>query len=268
MRMMADVRQQFIIGLKRAFYGKRGEPYRFGGHTLRYLPGTRPIRLRYVHSSNSVNRYDALQIIWLDHHLKEGDTAIDVGAHYGVYSLLMAAKCGQSGHVVAFEPDPYAREILARNVTLNPNVMRPVIESAACFDEIGRAVLFSCGGNSQSSLVRSAVGVSDAHKSEEITVTTLTLDSYLSRHDLGPQCVKIDAEGAEVRILKGAVNLLAGNAEIICELHPYAWPEFESSLTELKDLAAAANRRIRYLDQDAEIGDQVEYGTVLLERFC
>jgi len=267
MGMIVNVRHQFVVGLKRALYGRRGEPYRFAGKTLRYLPGTRPIRLRYIHSSNSVNRYDAMQVIWLDRHLKEGDTAVDVGAHYGVYSLLMAAKCGQSGHVVAFEPDPYAREILARNVTLNPNLMPPVIESAACFDKIGQAVLFSRGGNAQSSLVRSGVEFSDAHSSEEITVATLTLDSYLSRHDLKPRCVKIDAEGAEVRILKGAMNLLAGNAEIICELHPYAWPEFGSRLAELKDMAAAADRRIRYLDQDAEIGDQVEYGTVLLERF-
>ena len=265
--MKVDVRHQFIVGLKRAFYGKRGEPYRFAGQTLRYLPGTRPIRLRHIHSSNDVNRYDAMQVIWLDRHLKEGDTAIDVGAHYGVYTLLMAAKCGQGGYVVAFEPDPHAREILARNVTLNPNLKQPIIESAACFDAIGEAVLFSRGGNAQSSLVRSGVEFSHTHNSEEIIVATLTLDSYLSRHDLEPRYVKIDAEGAEVRILKGATNLLAGNAEIICELHPYAWPEFGSRLAELKDLATAARRRVRYLDQDAEIGDQAYYGTVLLERF-
>lgn len=191
----------------------------------------------------------------------------DVGAHYGIYSLLMAARCGKSGHVAAFEPDPYAREILARNVSLNSGLKPPVIESAACFDEIGEAVLFSRGGNAQSSLVRSGVEFSDTHKSEEITVATVTLDSYLAMHGLEPRCVKIDAEGAEIRILKGARNLLAGNAEILCELHPYAWPEFGSRLAELKDLASAAGRRIRYLDQHVEIGDHAEYGAVLLERF-
>ena len=40
-----------------------------------------------------------------------------------------------------------------------------------------------------------------------------------------------------------------------------------AEVAELKDLADAAGRRIRYLDQNAEIGDQVEYGTVVLERF-
>ena len=106
------------------------------------------------------------------------------------------------------------------------------------------------------------------HQSEEIRVSTVTLDSYLSEHRLPvPRCIKIDAEGAEIRILRGAKLILASNADVVCELHPYAWPEFGNTLAELKQLASAAGRRIRYLDQDVEIGDQVEYGTVLLERY-
>jgi hypothetical protein len=95
----------------------------------------------------------------------------------------------------------------------------------------------------------------------------VTLDSYLSEHRLPvPRCVKIDAEGAEIRILKGAKQILASSADVVCELHPYAWREFGNTLAALKQLASTAGRRIRYLDQDVEIGDQVEYGTVLLER--
>jgi hypothetical protein len=40
---------------------------------------------------------------------------------------------------------------------------------------------------------------------------------------------------------------------------------FDNTLSELKQLASTAGRRIRYLDQDADIRDRVEYGTVLLE---
>jgi FkbM family methyltransferase len=258
---------QFVLGLKRALYGARGEPYRIQGHTLRYLPGTRPVRMRYAHSKSSSARYDALQVLWLTTHLDEGDVALDIGAHCGAYSVLMAAQCGQTGHVVAFEPDPYARQLLAKNLGLNPRIKRPTVEVCACSDEVGEAILFSRGGNSQSSLARSAVEFSPAHKSEEIRVATVTLDSYLSEHRLPvPRCVKIDAEGAEIRILKGAKQFLASAAGVVCELHPYAWPEFGSTLAELKQLAAESGRRIRYLDQDAAMGDQVEYGCVLLER--
>jgi len=224
--------------------------------------------MRYARSKSSNVRHDALQVVWLTTHLHEGDIALDIGAHCGVYSILMAAKCGQTGHVVAFEPDPYSRELLAQNLRLNPQIKRPTVEVCACSDEIGEAILFSRGGNSQSSLARSAVEFSRAHESEEIRVSTVTLDSYLSEHRLPvPRCVKIDAEGAEIRILKGAKQILASGADIVCELHPYVWPEFGNTLAELKQLAAAAGRRIRYLDQDVEIGDQVEYGTVLLERY-
>jgi FkbM family methyltransferase len=234
---------------------------------LRYLPGSRPVRLRYSRSPNSVARYDALQIAWLSNHLTEGDIAIDVGAHHGTFSVLMAAKCGQNGHVVAFAPDSYSRELLVRNIGLNPGIKPPVVEACACSDEIGEATLFCRRGNSQSSLARSGVDFSAAHGSGEIRVPLVTLDSYLPECNLPePRCVKIDAEGAEIRILKGAKQVLASNTDVVCELHPYAWPEFGNTFAELEDLAAAAGRRIRYLDQDMDIGDKAEYGTVLLER--
>jgi len=257
---------RIVIELKRALYSGRGEPYRIEGHTLRFVPGTRPVRLRHSCSPNGISRYDALQVAWLSNHLKEGDTAVDVGAHHGTYSVLMAAKCGQTGHVVAIEPDPYSREVLVKNFSLNPSIKRPMVEICACSDGIGEAILFTRGGNSQSSLVPSVVESSTANKPEEIRVPIVTLDSYLLEHRLAPRCVKIDAEGAEIRILKGAKRVLASNADVVCELHPYAWPEFGNTFAELKILVAAAGRHIRYLDQDAEIGDKANYGIVLLER--
>jgi len=265
--MRVDFHHKFVLGLKRALYGARGEPYRIEGHTLRFVPGTRPVRIKYARSRNRNVRYDALQVKWLTTHLHEGDIALDIGAHCGVYSLLMAAKCGQTGHVVAFEPDPYARKLLAQNLRLNPHLKRPIVEKCACSDEVGEAILFSRGGNSQSPLARSGVEFSPTHKSDEIRVSTVTLDCYLSEHRLpAPRCIKIDAEGAEIRILKGAKQILASGAEVVCELHPYAWPEFGSTLADLKQMAAAAGRRIRYLDQDTDIEDQAEYGTVVLEK--
>ena len=119
------LRHQFVLGLKRILYGACGEPYRIKCHTLRFLPGTRPVRMRYVGSRNSSARYDALQVLWLTTQLNDSDFALDIGAHCGVYSILMAAKCGQAGHVVAFEPDPCSRELLAQNLRLNPQIKRP-----------------------------------------------------------------------------------------------------------------------------------------------
>ncbi len=81
-----------------------------------------------------------------------------------------------------------------------------------------------------------------------------------------PAWAKIDTEGAEIRILKGAKQLLASRARIICELHPYAWAEFENTYDELKDVVEAAGRKMVLLATGKPVPDTPEYSTVLLER--
>lgn len=250
-----------VLSAKEMVYGRKGEPYEFAGQTLRFVPGTRPVRRKYLHSTNWVNRDDVLEILWLESHLEQGTVAVDVGAHYGIYSVLMAVRCSR---VIAFEPDPYARAVLARNVKLNSQSAVVGIEAFACSDQEGEATLFSRGGNSNSSFARSATE-SPSIVLEEIRVPTITLDAYLSLHGLSPRCVKIDTEGAEVRILQGARQLLASDADILCELHPYAWPEFGNNFAELKALVTASGRRIRYLDPERD-PKTVRYGMTALER--
>ena len=266
--MIFRFRHEAVLALKRILYWRRGEPYQLHGRVLRFLPGSRPVRLRYARSQNGITRYDALQVACLSQILREGDAAVDIGAHHGTYSILMAAKCGSTGRVIAFEPDPYARTVLQRNLSLNSDIRPPLIEACACSNEVGMTTLFSRRGNSQSSLVRSAVEFSPDQKAEAIKVPVVTLDAYLSTHELpNLRCVKIDAEGAEIRILRGAKRVLESDATIVCELHPYAWPDFGDTLDDLKGLAAAARRRVSYLDRDKEIGDHAEYGAVLIERY-
>ena len=99
---MSAIQHKFVLGVKRFIYGKHGEPYVIAGRTLRYTPGTRPVRTRYANSSNENSRYDALQVQLLTEHLREGDTAIDIGAHCGQYCILMAAMCGATGKCRGF----------------------------------------------------------------------------------------------------------------------------------------------------------------------
>lgn len=262
---MLGLRYRLELAGKGLLFGSRGEPYRIGDRTFRFVPGTRPVRLRYQAATNSVNRYDALQLAWLFENLKAGDVAVDVGANCGQCAIIMAERCGDTGTVVAFEPNPHARVLLNRNFDLNPLVKRATIESLACSDVAGEEVeLYDNGNTSNSALVRFS---DQTHSTGSVRVQTTTLDAYLAEQRLPePRCVKIDTEGAEIRILHGAQNLLSGKAAILCELHPYAWPLFGSSLQQLKDLLARHGRRMRYLDQDSYVGNDVDYGIVTLER--
>jgi len=265
--MLATAKNRLIPWIKRRIYARRGEPYRIRGQTLRYAPGSRPVRLRYKNSSNANARYDALQVELLSTSLLPGDTAIDIGAHAGEYCILMAAMVGDRGNVVAFEPDPYALKLLLKNLELNPRLKRPRIENVALSDVDGETILYSRGGNSQSSLVRSAVEFRKEHHAEEIRVRAARLDTYLIQNEMPtPAWVKIDAEGAEIRILQGATSVLGGPTRIICELHPYAWKEFNNEFAELKHLVCDSGRQMHYLGSPHEVTDAAEYGTVLIER--
>jgi FkbM family methyltransferase len=265
--MLRKVKDDLVVGIKRLLYGRRGEPYAIAGHTLRFLPGSRPVKLKYIESENPVVRYDALQIEFFSRHLSEGSVAVDIGAHWGTMAIVMAALCGRSGMVVAFEPDPHAYEVLMKNVGLNPLVKSPKAESSACSDRTGDAALFSRGGNSQSSFARSALGAEVGNEADEIPVRTTTLDDYLKSSGLRmPDWIKIDVEGAEIKVLNGAQSVLAADTGIICELHPYAWPELGDSFDDLKALLAKHGRRIRYLGQTGELNGAPTYGAAILER--
>jgi FkbM family methyltransferase len=265
---MSELRDRLVLAAKTWVFGSRGEPYRIGGKTLHFVPGTRPVRLRYQNSENAVNRYDAMQLAWMLDNLAEGDIAIDVGANYGQCTVVMAERCGASGTVIAFEPNPHARILLNRNFDLNPLVKRATIESFACSDVTGKEVdLYHNRNASNSALVRFSGPCKKGELFESFRVPVTTLDSYFAQRELRePRCVKIDTEGAEIRVLRGARDLLSGNSAILCELHPFAWPLFGNSLQEFKDLVAGHGRRIRYLDQDCEISDKATYGIAALER--
>jgi FkbM family methyltransferase len=253
-------RHRVALRSKQLFFARKGEPYLFAGQTLRFLPGSRPVRRKYRESESWYTRDDVREIEWIESNLKAGGVAFDVGAHWGVYSVLMAAKLGPAGTIVAFEPDPHARAVLERNVKLNElNQVR--VEALACSDREGEAVFFSRGGDSNSSLAR-AVVERGKEVLEEIRVSTITLDRYCEA-GIWPDVIKIDAEGAEIHILRGARSLLESKAvQILCELHPYAWPGFGTEWCELEDLLTLSGRELRYLDETREVG---KYGMTELE---
>jgi hypothetical protein len=69
--MNDKIHHQAALSFKRIFYFGRGEPYTIQGHRLRYVPGTRPTRLKYAWSKTDlVARYDALQLRLISENLR------------------------------------------------------------------------------------------------------------------------------------------------------------------------------------------------------
>jgi FkbM family methyltransferase len=255
-----------VTSAKKLWYGDRGEPIRYGRHTLRYVPGTRPVRLKYLNSPDITISNDVRQIIFFLQNIQSGDFVLDVGGHYGQYAALFASLVSESGRVITFEPDPAARELLHDNLVLNGCTDRVEIESLALFDRDGEHCFFSHGADSMSSLMRSGLGSNaSSPRVNEFSVPTTRLDEYLARKNLGsPQWVKLDTEGAEINILRGARQLLRSGATIVCELHPYAWPEFGTSFAELLRLVQDCGRKIEYLDKSLDIEEGAVYGSAII----
>lgn len=260
------VGQNGVLAAKKLFYGERGEPISYGPHHLSYLPGTRPLRLEYINSEDVTVRNDAKQLKFFLDNISKNDFVLDIGGHYGQYAVLFGVMVGDGGRVITFEPDQAARKVLSKNLALNKLSDKVKIEEIALSDTTGVQSFFSMGGNSMSSLARSGLGGNAfAEGVSEEKVSTMTLDEYLSSNNLGfPKWIKLDTEGAEISILKGARQVLKSGANIMCELHPYAWEEFETNFGELLQVISECGRKIRYLDESLKIEDGAVYGAAII----
>lgn len=129
-------------------------------------------------------------------HVKNWRLAVDIGAHVGLWARDLAERFQ---HVVAFEPMPQHRACFARNV-LAGNV---AVEPIALGDAIGRVALHWDGENTGHTRVNEgAAGDTDV----------MPLDGYTL-----PACdfIKVDAEGYEAKILRGARNTILQHRPVI-----------------------------------------------------
>jgi FkbM family methyltransferase len=169
-------------------------------------------------------------------YLKPGDCFFDVGAHVGLYSLIVSRVVGMRGCVVAFEPDPRNVQLLRKHVVRN-GLSNVSIAQAAVWCSDGE-VLFLRGGSSPTgkSSRRGAVIESGAgtESGETISIQAVSLDSYAA-DGYSPSLVKVDVEGAECEVLKGAERLLAKvRPALICEVHHEAAATFMAEFLPAK----------------------------------
>jgi len=130
--------------------------------------------------------------------IRPGATVYDVGAHSGYHSLLCALLVGPSGRVIAFEPNPRNRASIEQQLLANPEA--PVtVSSYALSDRCGSFAFDTSQGSSQGRL-------SDHG---DINVEARQLDSLISNEGFpAPDIIKIDVEGYEEQLLRGAMKTI------------------------------------------------------------
>ena len=136
--------------------------------------------------------------------IAQGDVVFDIGAHVGFYSLLASVLVGSTGHVYAFEPLPRNLFYLREHLRLN-HISNVTVVEAAVSDRCGVAG-FDEGTNSFAGHI-----AADGN----LQVETLCLDEMVPGKIPPPDCIKVDAEGAEMLILSGAESVLANFHPIV-----------------------------------------------------
>jgi len=151
-------------------------------------------------------------------HTRPGTVAIDIGAHLGYFSLRLARLVGPAGAVHAFEPDPRLSWRLREHVQAN------ALDATVTVNEIG---LLDRPAEHQSLALSPQLGWAHVVGATRLSTETFsarmtTLDDYVKQADIDPatiSVIKIDVEGAELAVLRGAQETLAATSAAVLVEH-------------------------------------------------
>ena len=190
----------------------------FGIPMKTMLPSGTDIRLHNIKAHDSEIRFAK----FLLRHLQPGDTFIDIGAHYGYYSLLAVALIGAEGRIYAIEASSSSSDILRENTRSFPNIH---VLQAAASDIRGHITFYEY----PVPYAECNTTVKDAYKGQrwldkvkqiENHVPTVIIDDLMAKENITRATFKIDAEGGETAVLRGMVHSLKSNPlTVVMEYH-------------------------------------------------
>lgn len=195
--------------LSRGVVLRRRLPAEFGRTQMFVTPES---ALRYW--SRDLRKVDPALLDWAEHLVKPGDNVWDVGANVGLFSVAAASR---GAHVLAIEPDRTMAGLIER--TGHPGVQ---VLAVAVSDHAGVGSLnIAVRGRSANFLSGGVEGSQTGGTRHDVPVRTVTLDSLLDVYD-PPDLVKIDVEGSEEAVWRGAGALIEHRRPLfICEV-PHA----------------------------------------------
>jgi FkbM family methyltransferase len=138
---------------------------------------------------------------------KPGWVFCDVGANIGAYSIVAARLAHGEGRVIAFEAHPYTYAFLERNVRVNG--LSNVVSINKAVGDVEGSI----------SLVFNRVNPGETHVSNESgSVPLVKLDNELRRIGINTiNYLKIDVEGYELPVLRGAIQILRNSPDVIVQ---------------------------------------------------
>jgi FkbM family methyltransferase len=233
---------KIALGKKRTdmFYTKRGINFKdFLYRSIKFLKIGDPLMLEIYVPKHNYNIYCPLNkedfIVMTRHEddiierflPKQGDIVVDIGAHMGRYTIIGSKRVGAQGKVVAIEAHPSNFEMLNRNIKLN-QLTNVIPLNYAVFSKETKIKLYlpdeESGYTMHHSIMSNYIFTKYKDKTEDkfVEVSANTLDYFLQLEGITDvNWIKIDVEGAEFEVLKGAHNVLSNskNISLLIEVH-------------------------------------------------
>lgn len=162
-------------------------------------------------------------------YLNGGRTFIDIGAHVGTWTINLAKYFDR---VIAFEPDPRANSVLRKNLELN-NIKNVEVIPKAVSNKSGQ-VKFNLFYNPATNTLMDPkqMGRTDSPIAE-LEVETVSIDEFVESRGINDvDFIKVDAEGAELLIVEGAINMFkTQNPDFFIEMHGLFYERLRKALS-------------------------------------
>ncbi len=189
---------------------ERHRPYPFAGGQI-YLDVEHSPMMR----ARAEGRYETAKVAVIQRFLRPGMSFVDVGANMGDFSLIAAKTMNDRGRVLSFEPSPDNCKWIRRSIEMNGYRCIELMELALS-DTSGEDTLYLSDRVARHSLVPLR------DEQETLTVAVKTLDAVLeSTGDPHVDIVKVDVEGAELKVLRGGSNTFsrAARMALMVDMH-------------------------------------------------
>jgi FkbM family methyltransferase len=229
---------KIILGKKRTdmFYAKRGINFKdFLYRSIRFLKKGDPLTLEIHVPKHDYNIYCPLNkedfIVMTRHEdeiierflPKQGDIVVDIGAHMGRYTIIASKRVGTNGKVVAIEAHPGNFEMLNRNIKLN-QLANVISLNYAVYSKETKIKLYLPEEESGYTIYNTIMSNRAGTEDKFVDVNAQTVDYLLELNQIKEErinWIKIDVEGAEFEVLKGATNVLSKSKDIalLIEIH-------------------------------------------------
>ena len=209
--------------------------------------------------------YEPAVCEFLRANVRPGEVCLDIGAHVGIYALLLAGWSAPRGRVFAFEPNTAARAILESNLARNREGTRVTAVPQGISDHGGEATFYAAGIEGFSRLGSPNRDRREMHHSFNVPLTTI--DDFCARRQVRPDWILIDIEGYEVAALRGARGTLADlKTKVVVEMHPFLWTYAGTSRSVFMRLLEELRLRPVALSGQKDVW--AENGQVVLERWA